>query len=107
MISPSSLLPPTLASWRLGVHPSLNVSRAPAAENLPRPCSRAGILVQWGSGQDVAEASATHWETAGMSMDQFFTVQQVEKYTVVEFQTASLMNPTDLERIGAALYRLV
>ena len=40
-------------------------------------------------------------------MDQFFTVNQIEDYTVVEFQTPSLMNPTDLERIGAALYRLV
>jgi anti-anti-sigma factor len=40
-------------------------------------------------------------------MDSLYTVQQVEKYTVVEFQTASLMNPTELERIATDLYRLV
>ena len=36
-----------------------------------------------------------------------FTVQQVEKFTVVEFRGASLMDPVELENIGQALYRLV
>src|SRR5438105_1722875 len=36
-----------------------------------------------------------------------FTVQQVEKYTVIEFKTASLMDPLELETIGQSLYRLV
>ena len=40
-------------------------------------------------------------------MEPLFTVQQVEKYTVVEFKTASLMNPSELERIATDLYRLV
>src|SRR5688500_2387212 len=40
-------------------------------------------------------------------MDPFFTAEQVDKYTVVTFQTASLMNPNELEKIGAALYRLI
>jgi anti-sigma B factor antagonist len=36
-----------------------------------------------------------------------FTTQQVEKYTVVEFRTASLMDPLVLEDIGRSLYRLI
>lgn len=34
-------------------------------------------------------------------------VQQVEKATVVEFMTASLMDPIELEQIGQAVYHLV
>lgn len=37
----------------------------------------------------------------------FFTVRQSGKYTVVEFQTTSLMNPLELEKIGAGLFRLI
>ena len=40
-------------------------------------------------------------------MDQFFTVRQAGKFAVVEFRTASLMNPLDLERVGSGLSRLV
>ena len=36
-----------------------------------------------------------------------FTVQPFEKYSVVEFSTASLMDPIILEEIGKELYRLV
>ena len=36
-----------------------------------------------------------------------FTVQQVEKFTVVEFRQPSLMDPLELESIGQSLYRLV
>lgn len=36
-----------------------------------------------------------------------FTVQVVEKFTVVEFRNASLMDPVELEHIGQSLYRLV
>ena len=36
-----------------------------------------------------------------------FTVQKVEKYSVVEFRTNSLMNPSELEQIATDLYRLV
>jgi anti-anti-sigma factor len=36
-----------------------------------------------------------------------FTVQQVEKFTVVEFRQPSLMDPIELESIGQALYKLV
>lgn len=36
-----------------------------------------------------------------------FTVQRVEKYTVVEFRTPSLMDPVQLENTGQALYHLV
>jgi anti-sigma B factor antagonist len=36
-----------------------------------------------------------------------FTVQQVEKYTVIEFKNASLMDPLELETIGQQLYKLV
>jgi len=36
-----------------------------------------------------------------------FTVQKVEKFTVVEFRTPSLMDPVQLEQIGQSLYRLV
>ncbi len=36
-----------------------------------------------------------------------FTIQQVEKYTVVEFRNPSLMDPVELETIGQSLYRLV
>ena len=35
------------------------------------------------------------------------TIQQIEKYTVVEFRTASLMDPTVLESLAEAIYRLV
>jgi anti-sigma B factor antagonist len=34
-------------------------------------------------------------------------VQQVEKYTVVQFRNPSLMDPIELEQIGQSLYRLV
>ena len=37
----------------------------------------------------------------------FYTLRQAGKYTVVEFQTPSLMNPLELERIGGGLFRLV
>ena len=40
-------------------------------------------------------------------MDDFYTLRQAGKYTVVEFQTASLMNPQDLERVGTQLFRMV
>lgn len=36
-----------------------------------------------------------------------FTVQRVEKFTVVEFRTPSLMDPVELEHIGHNLYRLI
>ena len=36
-----------------------------------------------------------------------YTTQVVEKYTVVEFRTQSLMDPIVLEDIGRSLYRLV
>ncbi len=37
----------------------------------------------------------------------FYTLRQLGKHTIVEFQTPSLMNPLELERIGAGLFRLV
>ena len=40
-------------------------------------------------------------------MSMHFTVQPIEKFTVVEFKTASLMDPMILEEIGQELYRLV
>ena len=36
-----------------------------------------------------------------------FNVQQVEKFTVVEFNNPSLMDPLELEAIGQQLYKLV
>lgn len=36
-----------------------------------------------------------------------FTVQQIDKATVVEFRTASLMDPVDLQNVAEALYELV
>ena len=33
-------------------------------------------------------------------MNPHFTVNQIEKYTVVEFRTASLMDPVELEKIA-------
>jgi len=40
-------------------------------------------------------------------MDLPLTVQPIEKYTVVEFKTPSLMDPVVLEKISEAIYRLV
>ena len=40
-------------------------------------------------------------------MSTHFTVQPIDKFTVVEFKTASLMDPMILEEIGQELYRLV
>lgn len=40
-------------------------------------------------------------------MNSFYTVRSEEQHTVVQFQTESLMNPLELERIGASLFRLV
>jgi len=40
-------------------------------------------------------------------MDLPLTIQPIEKYTVIEFRTPSLMDPIVLERIGEAVYRLV
>lgn len=36
-----------------------------------------------------------------------FIVQQIDKFTVIEFRTPSLMDPLELESAGAALYKLV
>ncbi|WP_428938804.1 STAS domain-containing protein [Fontivita pretiosa] len=36
-----------------------------------------------------------------------FIVQQVDKFTVIEFRQPSLMDPVQLETIGQSLYRLV
>ena len=38
---------------------------------------------------------------------EFYTVRQAQGRTVVEFQTPSLMNPLDLEQVGAGLFKLV
>jgi anti-anti-sigma factor len=40
-------------------------------------------------------------------MDDFYTVRQSGKHTVIEFQTPSLMNPQDLERVGSQLFSMV
>ena len=40
-------------------------------------------------------------------MSPHFTVHPFDKYSVVEFRTASLMDPIILEEIGTELYRLV
>ena len=40
-------------------------------------------------------------------MSTHFTVQPFDKYSIVEFKTASLMDPIILEEIGKELYRLV
>lgn len=40
-------------------------------------------------------------------MDKLFTDRRDRGYTVVEFQTDSLMTPVELEAIGQSLYRLV
>ena len=37
----------------------------------------------------------------------FFTQREDQGYAIIEFQTDSLMNPLELERIGQALYRVV
>ena len=40
-------------------------------------------------------------------MNDFYTARQSGKHTVIEFQTPSLMNPQDLERIGSQLFAMV
>jgi anti-sigma B factor antagonist len=40
-------------------------------------------------------------------MDVPLTITEIEKYTVIEFRTPSLMDPAVLEAIGQAVYRLV
>ena len=40
-------------------------------------------------------------------MNDFYTMRQAGKHTVIEFQTPSLMNPQDLERVGLQLFRMV
>ena|SRR5437016_11627729 len=40
-------------------------------------------------------------------MNDFYTMRQAGKHTVIEFQTPSLMNPQDLERVGLQLFRIV
>jgi anti-anti-sigma factor len=42
-----------------------------------------------------------------MIMDLPLTIQPIEKYTVVEFRTASLMDPVQLTNIAETIYRLV
>jgi anti-anti-sigma factor len=43
----------------------------------------------------------------GQTMEEFYTVSQSGKHTIVEFLTPSLMNPLDLENIGNGLFKLV
>jgi anti-sigma B factor antagonist len=45
--------------------------------------------------------------TPGPDADVPFLINVVEKWTVIEFTTPSLMDPIVLERTGQALYRLV
>ena len=40
-------------------------------------------------------------------MNAAFAVQNYEKFTVVEFRIASLMDPIELDAIGRELYRLI
>ncbi|HEY1683752.1 MAG TPA: STAS domain-containing protein [Tepidisphaeraceae bacterium] len=40
-------------------------------------------------------------------MNSHFIVQQIEKATVVELRTASLMDPVELQEIAESLYKLV
>ena len=40
-------------------------------------------------------------------MNPHFTIQQIDKATVVELRTASLMDPMDLQIISESLYKLV
>lgn len=40
-------------------------------------------------------------------MNPHFTIQQIEKATVVEFRTASLMDPMELQSIADSLYKLI
>jgi anti-sigma B factor antagonist len=40
-------------------------------------------------------------------MSDTFSVQHFEKYSVVEFKIPSLMDPRELDKIGADLYRLI
>ena len=40
-------------------------------------------------------------------MSSAFTTQQHEKFTVIEFQLQSLMDPVELEKIAKELYRLI
>jgi anti-sigma B factor antagonist len=42
-----------------------------------------------------------------LPMSTAFTVQPIEKFTVIEFQNASLMDPVELEEIQQELIRLV
>ncbi len=40
-------------------------------------------------------------------MDELFTVNRLGQETTIQFQTESLMNPSELERIGGSLNQLV
>jgi anti-sigma B factor antagonist len=40
-------------------------------------------------------------------MNSHFTVSQIDKFTIVEFRTPSLMDQIELENIGQSLYQLV
>jgi anti-sigma B factor antagonist len=40
-------------------------------------------------------------------MESQFIVQQIDKVTVVEFRTASLMDPVELQTISESLYKLI
>src|SRR5258708_3719518 len=46
-------------------------------------------------------------EIDGRPMEQFFKVGHVNPYTVVQFETPSLMSGSELQRIEQALYQLV
>jgi anti-sigma B factor antagonist len=56
-------------------------------------------------------ASATRAREGNMTMTTpntgAFTVQQIEKYTVIEFANPSLIDPVELEKISQSLYRLI
>ena len=43
----------------------------------------------------------------GIAMEHLFTVQTTPKFTVVEFQTSSLMNSREMQQISTELYRMV
>jgi anti-sigma B factor antagonist len=49
----------------------------------------------------------SNYDDPGKTMNPHFTVQNIEKATVIEFRSPSLMDALILEDIGTELYRLV
>src|SRR2546428_1178875 len=100
----SSTNPPSMAEMRPATRRRAPYSSLPAAAHLPTRQPELSCTCS-----TVRLTSPGHFRVNQLdaSSSPHFTIQKIEKFTVIEFRTPSLMDPVQLEDIGKSLYRLI